>query len=532
MYAIFQGGGARGIAHVGAIAALETDDIEFAGVGGSSAGAIVAALKAVGYSSTDMFNCEDGSNILSRIDLNHGKVTSAIKPATGPRDLFGGVGWFAIMAAKFLWRYRMWVISLWAGLWVALLIASHFSPNRNFLFLFASQTVIAFIGVLWVMYGLAKLDRFVSGLEQILSQKVSVNDGEPVTFEDLKKSDCLPLRIVASNISDGKEEVFSAETSPNISVAEAVAASVCVPFVFRVRTIDEKCYFDGGLVSNLPAWVFDEERMLDSEAMTATIEVSAEPANEVGVKKGFYAIKSAISTAFFGRATLEKRAVPNLHGIRLEPSVRMLDFDMSVDLARAEIELATTECTLRLLTQIVSIPAQMEEICEQISGDALEIINEWRVIEGSQPLSEPPRVAILRPPMGTTNTLKIDYSHGFMGFTDSGISLPIDSSIAGFALTKDKPFFANRGHDDWNASLHRPQDRALKHRIRDELEWILAIPFTHLGVGEKRLILALDGQQSLCEDRATLTELLQELSFEVRNLLQEFVPVEVFQDGN
>jgi len=53
-YGIFQGGGVKGIALVGALEAVENKKINFEGVGGASAGAIVAALYASGYTTSEM----------------------------------------------------------------------------------------------------------------------------------------------------------------------------------------------------------------------------------------------------------------------------------------------------------------------------------------------------------------------------------------------------------------------------------------------------------------------------------------------
>ena len=67
IYAIFQGGGAAGIAHLGAAAAAEEEGLEFAGVAGASAGAFVAALLAAGYRGKELFNPETkSSDMLSR----------------------------------------------------------------------------------------------------------------------------------------------------------------------------------------------------------------------------------------------------------------------------------------------------------------------------------------------------------------------------------------------------------------------------------------------------------------------------------
>ena len=47
--AVFEGGGIRGIGHVGAACVFEKNGYEFINLAGSSAGAIVASLLAAGY---------------------------------------------------------------------------------------------------------------------------------------------------------------------------------------------------------------------------------------------------------------------------------------------------------------------------------------------------------------------------------------------------------------------------------------------------------------------------------------------------
>ncbi|EMA6343158.1 patatin-like phospholipase family protein [Bacillus cytotoxicus] len=59
---VFEGGGVRGIAHVGAICALNERGYYFERVAGTSAGAIIAALLAAGYSCTEL------KDIISTLD--------------------------------------------------------------------------------------------------------------------------------------------------------------------------------------------------------------------------------------------------------------------------------------------------------------------------------------------------------------------------------------------------------------------------------------------------------------------------------
>ena len=54
VYGVFEGGGVRGSALVGAVAAAEEQGIKFRAVAGTSAGAIVASLIAAGYTADEM----------------------------------------------------------------------------------------------------------------------------------------------------------------------------------------------------------------------------------------------------------------------------------------------------------------------------------------------------------------------------------------------------------------------------------------------------------------------------------------------
>ena len=52
----FAGGGIKGAAHIGAIKALEEENIEISYVGGTSSGSIIATLYACGFSTSEMYD--------------------------------------------------------------------------------------------------------------------------------------------------------------------------------------------------------------------------------------------------------------------------------------------------------------------------------------------------------------------------------------------------------------------------------------------------------------------------------------------
>jgi NTE family protein len=75
--AVFEGGGARGIAFVGAIQAMEEEKIEWQRIAGTSAGAVIAALLASGYKSYEIrkhlsdldFSLLRGRTVMNRIPI-------------------------------------------------------------------------------------------------------------------------------------------------------------------------------------------------------------------------------------------------------------------------------------------------------------------------------------------------------------------------------------------------------------------------------------------------------------------------------
>lgn len=70
---VFEGGGVRGIAHVGAICALEENGYAWERVAGTSAGAIIAALLACGYTGKELktiINNADYTNFLTKTWLD------------------------------------------------------------------------------------------------------------------------------------------------------------------------------------------------------------------------------------------------------------------------------------------------------------------------------------------------------------------------------------------------------------------------------------------------------------------------------
>jgi NTE family protein len=222
-YAIFDGGGALGAALAGCYAAACEQGLDFVGFGGTSAGSIVALLGSVGYDGQEMerFLVETGFG-----DFLHLSGT--------PIERFKG-------------RVRSILSDLESGTWYKVL------------------------GAVWSLKGLADelgphlgvddgetLKRVL--LEKIGEKKPSLKRHANITFRDLEAAGCHPLKIVASDMTKRSPIVFSAEQDGyGDSVLDAVRASTCYPFVFQPFNMNGRRLVDGGLASNLPAFLFHRE---------------------------------------------------------------------------------------------------------------------------------------------------------------------------------------------------------------------------------------------------------------------------------
>jgi NTE family protein len=87
-YIALEGGGAKGIVHVGALRIIEELKLDVRGYAGTSAGAVVAAFADAGYTSREIMNPDNQQTILDDLNISR------------PTDLFGPGGWSEISVLK------------------------------------------------------------------------------------------------------------------------------------------------------------------------------------------------------------------------------------------------------------------------------------------------------------------------------------------------------------------------------------------------------------------------------------------------
>lgn len=201
---VFEGGGAKGIAYIGALEELDRKNIlsEIRRVGGASVGAIAAALVGLGYSSKEIRAILWGMNLKEFLDSSWGML----------RD-------FNRLKKEFGW-YKGDYFRNWMG---DLIAEKTGNPNTTFAQMETAR---------------------------------------------LRKKGCRSMYFMVTDLSTGYSEIMSAEKSPGVCVADAVRFSMSIPFVFAAkRGLRGDVYSDGGLLANYPVKMFDRQKYLSKKSM-------------------------------------------------------------------------------------------------------------------------------------------------------------------------------------------------------------------------------------------------------------------------
>jgi hypothetical protein len=256
------------------------------------------------------------------------------------KSLFTRFGWIKLNVArvlsKLLLKFSIFFIAVWV-IFILILAGSLIVPNFGGGIYGEVKLVTAYMVVGCVIFsfallyllrpGLAPLTEVRDAIDRALSSsKVFRESGiSNVKFKDLEAAGGLPLKIVSTNLTTKGIQVFSARSTPNVPIADAVCASICLPYIFKPYRVEvrekEVCEFvDGGLLSNLPLWVFDEERARDPESWTIGFSI-------VAAKSGKnHWLHSILDAVVAGPPEIHARGISNLMVVPLQTSIGMLDF--------------------------------------------------------------------------------------------------------------------------------------------------------------------------------------------------------------
>lgn len=282
-WGVFEGGGVRAAAHAGGFAAAKRAGITFGKVAGTSAGSIVAALVAAGATPGYL------RQHLQELDF---------VPLLDPPDKKG------IFFTK---RLPLWARTLRLMTWGG----------------FRKLANIAKYGGL---HNSASLGNWIeSRLVELVRPKGSSK--EPVLFSELP----IPLHVIATDFSTGKPKIWSPETTPDESVTLAVRHSCTIPMFFQPAPSGSSIFFDGGAVSNLPAYVLNKQKGSNDERdvlpriLAFRLIADAKGARSVPDLHNF--IKRLADTVIDSASEIQLQLQPNVYPINIETGeIQSTDF--------------------------------------------------------------------------------------------------------------------------------------------------------------------------------------------------------------
>jgi NTE family protein len=111
-------------------------------------------------------------------------------------------------------------------------------------------------------YGLHSGDYILQYAQQVLEGSPLGLKGD-ARFEDLHQRGGKALYVFSCNINTQEIKEFSFEKTPGAPVAEAIRASMSIPFFFKAYRFshgDDHIYVDGGTIYNYPLSLFDNKR--------------------------------------------------------------------------------------------------------------------------------------------------------------------------------------------------------------------------------------------------------------------------------
>ncbi|WP_395946593.1 alpha/beta fold hydrolase [Caedibacter taeniospiralis] len=131
------------------------------------------------------------------------------------------------------------------------------------LFMDASRNFISNSTRLLTDFGWYKGDFFVNHMAELIARKLPNGFLDFKTLTELTGKE---LYIVGTNLTKECAEVYSAKTTPDMQVVEALRIATCIPMLFkavrRKEGREDHILVDGGLTWNCPLELFDDQKYL------------------------------------------------------------------------------------------------------------------------------------------------------------------------------------------------------------------------------------------------------------------------------
>jgi NTE family protein len=445
-YAVMDGGGVKGAALAGCLRAADDARIEFIGFGGTSAGSIVALLACVGYSGHEL--CQ-----LMTTELKLSELLKSVKAPLDrlkqlPEDL-AGLNWWNVYPT--LGKYRATGKALQKDL------------------------------------GLTGCDDFEEALLKLVQAKLGNDIPKGFTFSDLRARGLRPLKVVASDLSSRRPVVFSA-VDEDAPVLSAVRGSMSYPFIFKPLIHHGRRFVDGGLCSNLPAFVFDTERAQDRRPLIAfdLVSPTKEPPDPYGMGEF---VADLLETALEAGDYLRRQSkdfyrveIPTPEGIGT------LDFDISTEKLGSLVEVGYNR-TSQFIFQELAPWTQARNMVERLQAlyapaEEVRFVLQHFVDNLGSALGIAAARASITLPTGR-GTRVVVYQVGMDTDPDQDLEIDQDAGCSGQCWVDKAPAYADleEAAADPGAFGLTSQQQA---RVRPDGRSMLSVPiFDRIPVGER-----------------------------------------------
>ena len=102
--------------------------------------------------------------------------------------------------------------------------------------------------------GIENAHIYLVKFKEYIKKKYDMDD---MTFIELSKKTGINLYVSSTNINKCSNIIFNINDTPNISIFDAVASSMTIPYFSEPILIDGYYYVDGGLTNNFPIDLFN-----------------------------------------------------------------------------------------------------------------------------------------------------------------------------------------------------------------------------------------------------------------------------------
>jgi NTE family protein len=318
---------------------------------------------------------------------------------------------------------------------------------------------------------------FRQWLNGLLAAKVHPSgNGSQVRFEDLATI----LRIIATDVTGQQIKVFGTQMTPRVVVADAVAASISIFLFFVPKHLEGTEYVDGGVLSNFPAWIFDDRREeVGPLVPTFGFKLIEEegPAADLTSFPAF--AKQLFSTALSGDAILETRNIENLHVVPLPVQASTFDFDMT-DEAKNNLYLQGKEAARDFFVRTVGPrdPHEMRHVLETVPDAMVPLLNP----DADQERDFHLRVNVVMPTTPLSRgRLRVYYTYNMDDDADDRLEFKNDEGACGICWQTHKAKTADleaarkdrRYENDYHMKKYQ---QAL---VRPSLKSLLSVPIFH-----------------------------------------------------